>query len=76
MGSRLLSEGDSRQAVQGIASLVRNAVTQNTPDTYGSGVFRLAGRTEVRPCNLFDKLEFATVLLMAGDEECKSASQK
>lgn len=45
--------------------LVRNVVTQNTPDIHVSGMFRLAERTygntpyRSAPLYLFDKLEVA-----------------
>lgn len=47
--------------------LVRNVVTQNTPDIHASGMFRLAERTygntpyRSAPLYLFDKLEFSSL---------------
>ena len=57
---------------QGMQSLARNIVTQNTPDIQVSGVFRLTERTygdytyRSAPLYLFDKLEFENHIFISG----------
>ena len=53
-------------AAQGVQPLIRNAVTQNSPDIQVPGLFGLTERTygdypyRSAPLRLFDKLEFVT----------------